>query len=114
VDHPDEPLVRPYVITGGRTHPEHELAIHALALTTAKGRAPAARLAGEQAAICRMCETALSIAEVAALLNVPLGVARILIDDMSRQGLVSIIPPRQQDGHSIEVLTKVLEGLRML
>jgi hypothetical protein len=61
-----------------------------------------------------MCEATLSVAEVSALLNVPLGIARVLIDDMSCQGLVSVISPEQQDGHSTEVLMKVLEGLRML
>lgn len=111
---PDDPLIRPYVLTGGRTHPEHEFAVHALVLTTEKGRALAARLTSEQTAICRMCEAPLSVAEVSALLNVPLGIARVLIDDMSRQGLVSVISPQQQDGHSTEVLMKVLEGLRML
>jgi hypothetical protein len=114
LNRPDEPLVRPYVITGGRTRPEHEFAIEALTLTTDKGRALAGGLVGEQAAICRMCEAARSIAEVSALLNVPLGVARVLIDDMSRQGLVSVITPRQQDSHSAEVLMSVLEGLRRL
>ncbi|MCO5989619.1 DUF742 domain-containing protein [Actinoallomurus spadix] len=111
---PDEPLIRPYVITGGRTHAGRELAIEALTLTTEKGRALAHMLVSEQAAICRMCETPISIAEVSALLAVPLGVARVLIADMSHEGLVSVITPRQQDGHPIEVLQKVLEGLRRL
>ncbi|MCO5974913.1 DUF742 domain-containing protein [Actinoallomurus soli] len=111
---PDEPLIRPYVLTGGRTHPQRELAVHALTLTTEKGRALAAALTSEQAAICRICEVAVSIAEVSALLNVPLGTARVLVDDMSRQGLVSVISPQQQDGHSTEVLMRVLEGLRAL
>ncbi|MGH3377261.1 MAG: DUF742 domain-containing protein, partial [Actinoallomurus sp.] len=111
---PDEPLIRLYVLTGGRAHPERELPVHALTLTTEKGRARAAGLTSEQAAICRMCEAALSVAEVSALLNVPLGIARVLIDDMARLGLVSIISPRTQDDHSAQVLTQVLEGLRML
>jgi hypothetical protein len=46
--------------------------------------------------------------------NVPLGVARILIDDMEQQELISVTLPPKEDEHSVELLTRVLEGLRSL
>jgi hypothetical protein len=114
VSRPDEPLIRPYVLTGGRTRPRHDLAVHALVRTTQRGRKPAYGLPAEHAAICRLCRTPQSVAEVAALLRVPLGVARVLVDDMESQELITITAPGEEDGQSVEILTRVLEGLRRL
>ncbi len=70
------PLVRPYAMTGGRTRPRYQLAIEALVSTTADP----ARLQGqlpEHQRICRLCQEIKSVAEISALLSIPLGVARI-------------------------------------
>jgi Protein of unknown function (DUF742) len=111
---PDEPLIRFYILTGGRTRPRHELPIHALISTTERGRTTTHGLPTEYEAICRMCRSPHSVAEVAALLKVPLDVTRVLVDDMDGQGLVAIMQPGQEDGRSVEILTRVLEGLRRL
>jgi hypothetical protein len=110
---PDKPLIRPYILTHGRTRPRHELAVHTLILTTERGRAATGGLLTEQDAICRMCDTARSVAEVAAMLKVPLGVARVVIDDMEYEGLIEIVAA-YDSSRSVEVLTQVLEGLRRL
>ncbi|MYX82563.1 MULTISPECIES: DUF742 domain-containing protein, partial [unclassified Streptomyces] len=71
------PLVRPYAMTGGRTRPRYQLAIEALVHTTAD----AARMQGqlpEHQRICHLCHEIKSVAEISALLSIPLGVARIL------------------------------------
>ncbi len=76
------PLVRPYAMTGGRTRPRYQLAIEALVSTTADP----ARLQGqlpEHQRICRLCIEIKSVAEVSALLSIPLGVARILVADLA-------------------------------
>jgi len=114
VKRPNEPLIRPYILTGGRTRPRHDLDVHALVHTTEHGRTTTRSLPHEHDAIRLICRSARSVAEVAALLNVPLGVARILIDDMEEQDLISVTIPPQEDEHSVELLTRVLEGLRAL
>jgi hypothetical protein len=111
---PDEPLIRPYILTGGRTHPGHELEVHALISTTDRGRRSTRGLPAEHAAICRLCRSPQSVAEVAALMKVPLGAARVIVVDMEGQGLVTVTAPGQEDGRSVEILTRVLEGLRRL
>ena len=111
---PNEPLIRPYILTGGRTRPRHNLDVHALVHTTEEGRTTTRPLPAEHESIRQMCKSAHSVAEIAALVNVPLGVARILIDDMEEQGLISVTMPPQEDEHSVELLTRVLEGLRAL
>ncbi|RBM07860.1 DUF742 domain-containing protein, partial [Streptomyces sp. PT12] len=87
-----QPLVRPYAMTGGRTRPRYQLAIEALVSTTADP----ARLTGqlpEHQRICQLCYEVKSVAEVSALLSIPLGVARILVADLAEAGLVAIHQP---------------------
>jgi hypothetical protein len=78
----DRRRVRPYAMTGGRTRPTHDdLEIEALVSTTSVGeRTP--KLTVEQRAIAALCHDLLSIAEVSARLHLPLGVIRVLVDDM--------------------------------
>lgn len=111
---PDRPLIRPYILTSGRTRPRHELAVHTLILTTERGRAATGGLLSEWDTICRLCETAQSVAEVSALLEVPLSVARVVIDDMEYEGLIEIVASAHDSSESVDVLTRILEGLREL
>ncbi|WP_326687736.1 DUF742 domain-containing protein [Streptomyces sp. NBC_01795] len=115
---PQQPLVRPYAMTGGRTRPRYQLAIEALVHTTAE----AAQLQGqlpEHQRICRLCYEIKSVAEISALLTIPLGVARILVADLAEAGLVAIHQPGGEttsaDGQpDVTLLERVLSGLRKL
>ncbi len=81
-------LVRPYAWTKGRTTARHELALEAL--ISAAARNLDATASPEHHAILRLCDTPRSVAEVAALLSVPLGVARVLLGDMAESGNVVV------------------------
>ncbi|MEU7019801.1 DUF742 domain-containing protein [Streptomyces sp. NPDC046203] len=111
------PLVRPYAMTGGRTRPRYQLAIEALVSTTADP----ARLQGqlpEHQRICRLCFEIKSVAEISALLSIPLGVARILVADLAEAGLVAIHQPGGDETAGgqpdVTLLERVLSGLRKL
>lgn len=120
--HPDEAsssLVRPYAVTRGRTRPRLEVALESLVETTIRGRASAAQQTGrEQERIASLCDGRLqSLAEVAARVGLPLGVARVLIADMAADGLVSIHEPallNNDDAVGTDLLERVLSGLRRL
>jgi len=85
----DEALVRPFVITGGRTrHATVHLRVEALVVWT--GSEPHGGLQFEHAAILDVCRQPVSVAEVAALIAVPLGVAQILVGDLADAGLVRV------------------------
>ncbi|MGW8380781.1 DUF742 domain-containing protein [Streptomyces sp. ODS28] len=113
-----QPLVRPYAMTGGRTRPRYQLAIEALVHTSADS----AQLQGqlpEHQRICRLCYEIKSVAEISALLTIPLGVARILVADLAEAGLVAIHQPggdgTNADGQpDVTLLERVLSGLRKL
>ncbi|WP_414635524.1 DUF742 domain-containing protein [Actinophytocola sp.] len=109
-------MVRPYTKTGGRTRSDYDLAIEALVSTSERGRAPDGAVRPEHRSICGLCLDTRSVAEVAAHLRLPLGVARVLIGDMAGLGLVLIHQSGMVVGDrpSIEFMERVLSGLRRL
>ncbi|MBV6703546.1 DUF742 domain-containing protein [Kitasatospora sp. NPDC004669] len=112
-----QPLVRPYAMTGGRTRPRYQLAIEALISTTGSAERTGGLLP-EHARIVNLCREVKSIAEISALAGVPLGVARILVADLAEAGLVAIHQPAAagESGGTPDVtlLERVLSGLRKL
>jgi hypothetical protein len=106
--------VRPYYLTGGRTRTDRALSMEALVQTTARGRDGQHILQYEQRAIAAVCERAVSVAEVAARIRVPLGVAGILISDMAGLGLLQIhdAPVRIED--DISLIQRLIHGVRAL
>ena len=116
-DEGDQPLVRPYAMTGGRTRPRYQLAIEALVSSTADP-AQLQGLLPEHQRICGLCREVKSVAEVSALLAIPLGVARILVADLAEAGMVAIHQPGSSTdpggAPDVTLLERVLSGLRKL
>ncbi len=81
-DRRTSPPVRPYAMTGGRTRPRYQLAIEALVHTTAQPHQMQSE-SPEHQRICNLCLEIKSVAEISALLTIPLGVARILVADLA-------------------------------
>jgi hypothetical protein len=107
----DPSLVRPYVITGGQTRATNaDLPIESVVATNAG--APTYLLGFERRAITRLCEEPTSIAEVAALLDLPLGVARYLVTDLAEQGYLDTEGTMLID--DTELLQQLIEGIRSL
>src|SRR5688572_18916422 len=120
-DEPTGALVRPYAVTGGRTRPRLDIAIEALVETTPKGRGAGREVFSqgrEQQYIVTLCDGRLqSLAEISARMQLPLGVARVLVADMAAEGMVAIYEPTSIDGNDAvgtELLERVLSGLRKL
>ncbi|MBE8524699.1 DUF742 domain-containing protein [Amycolatopsis sp. H6(2020)] len=109
-------LVRPYFRTRGRTKATLDLAIEALISTSEQGRMLDRVRVPEHRSICDLCLDTRSVAEVAALLRLPLGVVRVLIGDVAGLGLVLVhsSSPTVGDRPSIEFMERVLSGLRRI
>ncbi|MGI5163601.1 DUF742 domain-containing protein [Spirillospora sp. CA-253888] len=108
-------LVRPYAVTGGRTRPRYDLAIEALVSAAPYPPRDVAMLTPEYRAIMDLCRSARSVAEVSALLKLPLGVARVLIADMALEGLLRLHQSRPAGTQpDLRLLERVLSGLRKL
>lgn len=108
--------VRPYAWTRGRTKSGFDLAIETLLSTSQRGREQMVMLSVEHRSVAQLCEQTRSVAEVAALLSIPLGVARVLLGDMAGMGLVMVhqtaSPPGR--GPDLALMERVLSGLRRL
>jgi hypothetical protein len=110
-------LIRPYAVTRGRTEPTRDIAIEAILVTTPRGRQEAAFAGRDKQMIADLCDgRALSLAEIASHLRVPLGVARVLVADMATEGMLTLHETNVSEGYEerMELLERVLSGLRKL
>lgn len=109
-------VVRPYAWTRGRTRPVQDLAIETLVSTSDEARGLTSICSAEHAAIVELCTEIRSVAEVAALLTLPLGVARVLLADMIDAGLVYAHRNALglDSGPDLSLLERVLDGLHRL
>jgi hypothetical protein len=108
-------LVRPYAVTGGRTKPRYQLQIEAMVAASHYEARDLSVLSPECQAILSFCRDWRSVAEVSAVLHMPLGVARVLIADMAMEGLVRVHQIDHAQGRpDINLLERVLSGLRKL
>jgi Protein of unknown function (DUF742) len=108
--------VRPYAWTRGRTKSGLDLAIEALVSTSQRARDQMGLLQMEHRAVAELCEQTRSVAEVAALLSVPLGVARVVLGDMVGLNLVTVHQTASSAGSEpdLALMERVLSGLRRL
>ena len=109
------PLVRPYTVTGGRTQPKYQLQIEAMVVSSHYEPRDLSILSPECQAILGVCRDWRSVAEISAVLRLPLGVARVLVADMAVEGLVRVHQTGHVAGHpDLNLLERVLSGLRKL
>jgi hypothetical protein len=108
------PIVRLYAMTGGRASTtDREFTVSTM-VTRAGDRTAGADLPAEKSAILRLCTRALSVAEIAAHLSLPLGTVDVLLSDLRRAGLVQT-PEKPAEGHlSADVMRRLRDGLLAL
>ena len=110
------PVVRPYAVTRGRTRPGNE-EFDLISVVIATGAEPPDTiwLGPEQQYMLGRCRRPVTVADVASDLDLPLGVVRVLLSDLSDQGLVKVLsaPPSGQITDA-DVLRNVLDGLKTL
>lgn len=113
-------MVRPYAMTRGRTTSaaQHRLDLIALVVTEQHAEDPEAdhSLSPEHVDIVELCRhIPQSVAELAAELDLPIGVVRVLIGDLVDDEMVHVtrpVPPAELPDESI--LRDVISGLRAL
>ncbi|MEW2549459.1 DUF742 domain-containing protein [Streptomyces sp. NPDC047002] len=107
------PLVRPYVLTGGRPLPsDNEFDLTLLVMTTrgARGKLPLAR---EKSRLLDICSGGLlSVAEVVAHTQLPVAVVKLLLADLAESGhLLTRAPIAKAQRPDRQLLQDVLDGL---
>ena len=109
------PVVRPYALTGGLNRPAGER-LDLLDLVRAARRAAQdpVQLTPEQAELLQRCQMPIPLAELAADLDLPVGVIRILVHDLRERGLVTIHRAQPAGLSDLKILQEVVDGLRRL
>ncbi|MEQ4720498.1 DUF742 domain-containing protein [Nonomuraea sp. B19D2] len=109
------PLLRLFGLTGGRARPQGESFDLVAIVTTVSGSFETAELIPEHRTVLSVCRTPTPVADVAAHLELPLNITRVILGDLRREGLISIERPRPVAQTIDErIYREVLHGLRSL
>ena len=114
-------LIRPYTMTGGRTGADQPyIALEALVSATPTGLRNKHQYRWEAARVIDLSTKETAIVEIAARLDIPIGVVRVVVADLAHRGAVQISEPPSEVPASLEgytyttLLQKVLDGIKSL
>jgi hypothetical protein len=109
------PVVRPYAMTSGRTRPTSDFDLIALVVAMRHSTATDVGLGPEHLAIIRLCQRPLSVAEIAAHLDLPIGIIRVFLGDLLDRELIFVrVPQPAAELPSEDIFKAVINGLRAL
>jgi hypothetical protein len=111
------PVSRPYTVTGGRTRPRGTRYFDLVDMVVRSARpADGVSFSPERARILGLCRVPVSVAELAAIIGLPLGVVRVLLDDLLHENLIEVTQTAPCGGVVTDqrLLGRVLAGLRAL
>jgi hypothetical protein len=110
------PVVRPYAVTKGRTTPSGGtwFGLIDIVLRTG-GRTPEDfRQGPEHRRMLSLCRRPIPVVDLTSELNLPLGVVRVLLGDLTEAGMIRIIPAQQEPEPDQRLLRMMLDGLESL
>jgi hypothetical protein len=115
VDDEAGPLVRPYAMTRGRTTPANRDLDMITLVVAAKDEIDPLALDTDYVTILQMCHRPMSVAEIAAHMDVPIVVVKVLLSDLLERGeVVARTPARNVKVPDMNLLQAVLDGVRRL
>ncbi len=106
-------LIRPYAMTGGRTGTETTIDLEAQIQAASRGSQHLGGYRWEAAKVIEMVQSPMALIELAARLEIPLGVARVLVADLIADGAVVLHTPVTTQNFG-SLLERVLDGVRNL
>ncbi|OBF88706.1 Protein of uncharacterised function (DUF742) [Mycolicibacterium flavescens] len=110
-------LVRPYILTAGRTDSRISLPMEAPIETVDSAKPPRWPGNDVRGQIVAICVDRPSVTEIAVKLSLPLGVARVLIGDLVTQGYVAVgstLGESTDIDERRELIGRTLRGLKAL
>ena len=111
------PVVRPYAVTKGRTVPASGPFVGLIDVVMAVGDplAPAdARLGREHRRILSRCRQPITTVDLASDVDLPVGVVRVLLSDLSQYGMLRVVATSPEPVNSERLLRDVLDALQEL
>lgn len=110
-------MVRPYAVTRGRTAPEAGTGIgliDVVATVPGQQQSGAMRLGPEHRQLLACCSRPVTVVDLAADVDLPVGVVQVLLSDLSEGGLITVTTSHRGPVTSERVLRAVLQGLKAL
>ena len=111
------PIVRPYALTKGRTVPTSGAYVGLIDMVVAEPhpRLPAgASLNSEHWRILSRCGQPITVVDLAADTDLPVGVVRVLLSDLTQWGVITVLSAPRGPVTNERLLRDVLHGLRAL
>jgi hypothetical protein len=112
------PIVRPYAVTKGRTAPASGsyIGLIDVVMAVANPQLPAyTRLSREHRRLLSHCRQPVTVVDLASDTDLPVGVVRVLLSDLSQYGALRVVaPPGGGQVTNDRLLRDVLDGLQTL
>jgi Protein of unknown function (DUF742) len=111
------PVVRPYLVTKGRTAPTAGAGIGLIdvAVAVIDPLVPAGlRLGPEHRQLLARCRRPVTVVDLASDVDLPVGVVQVLLGDLSEYGIVRVLATPRGPVTNERLLREVLDGLQAL
>ena len=111
------PIVRPYAVTKGRTAPASGsyVGLIDVVMAVADPQLPAdTRLSREHRQVLSHCRQPVTVVDLASDIDLPVGVVRVLLSDLSQYGALRVVAPPGGQVTNDRLLRDVLDGLHTL
>jgi Protein of unknown function (DUF742) len=110
------PVVRPYAVTKGRTLPNSGVSFGLIDVVVAISERSSEhfRPGPEHRRILSLCRRPTPVVDLTSEIDLPLGVVRVLLGDLTSEGMIRIISSQRQPVPDQRLLKMVLDGLESL
>ena len=110
------PVVRPYALTQGRTLPNGGASFGLIDVVIATSERPPEhfRPGPEHRRILGMCRRPIPVVDLTSEIDLPLGVVRVLLGDLTSEGMLRVLSTQKQPVTDERLLRMVLDGLESL
>ena len=110
------PVVRTYAVTKGRTLPSGGASFGLIDVVIATNARPSEhfRPGPEHRRILSLCRRPTPIVDLTSEIDLPLGVVRVLLGDLTSEGMLRVLSTQKQPVTDQRLLRMVLDGLESL
>ncbi len=110
------PVVRPYALTQGRTLPNGGASFGLIDVVIATSERPSEhfRPGPEHRRILGICRRPTPVVDLTSEIDLPLGVVRVLLGDLTSEGMLRVLSTQKQPVTDERLLRMVLDGLESL
>jgi hypothetical protein len=111
------PFIRPYAVTKGRTAPAkgRSIGLIDMVMTAPDAQPPAGPALGPgHREILARCRRPVTVADLAADVDLPIGVVQVLLGDLTEHGMLRVVATPRGPVANRQLLNAVLDGLKAL